>query len=468
MSKSSILTFLSLLVLVFSTPRKVQSMSKEDFLKSMGVPSEPLVRNLIEEPQEDETEEPPEDEPEKEPEKNSTDTDSEDESKMINVKCLWANKYDMYSLQSLQNKEKDYEVVFDSGKIIFNFCQNTITKVNGKSSGSTFLWENKGNLIKLTGSIDGEGDLKNKWGELIEENNTGLMIRFVQGDTCEFSENDEKHETNLKVICDPEVNDEEFLDTVDLSNFENDTCIHTISVRSFYGCKLNSLYLLKRLFANYKYVVAVLFILVGLFLCIFGYRYISITVMAVTAIIGSYLLTVCMLSFFPHLVTTETRVFLFLAGGFFLGLVAGFYLKGEVRGYVVLLGGVLGYSSATFAYQIVQEYVTWDPQILYYITLGVCCMIGLILGICMYKIILTFGTAAFGGYLAMRGGSFIIGNYLDENQVIDLIKNREFEQLKELRGPWVYGYLGAWALMTTIGTIVQCRYANANKKKGVR
>jgi len=69
----------------------------------------------------------------------------------------------------------------------------------------------------------------------------------------------------------------------------------------------------------------------------------------------------------------------------------------------------------------------------------------------------------------MRGATLVLGNYLDEGMAIDLIKNKEWEQLKELRSPWIYGYLGAWLLLGIVGTIIQCRYhrKDKNQKQGI-
>ena len=48
---------------------------------------------------------------------------------------------------------------------------------------------------------------------------------------------------------------------------------------------------------------------------------------------------------------------------------------------------------------------------------------------------------------------------------IDLIKNQEWEQLKELRNSWLYAYLGSWLALAIAGTIVQCRYHREEKGK---
>ena len=59
-----------------------------------------------------------------------------------------------------------------------------------------------------------------------------------------------------------------------------------------------------------------------------------------------------------------------------------------------------------------------------------------------------------------------IGNYLDEAYIIDLIKNKEFEQLKEMRDGWTYAYLGGWILISTLGIYWQCRNKSKRQKMG--
>ena len=65
----------------------------------------------------------------------------------------------------------------------------------------------------------------------------------------------------------------------------------------------------------------------------------------------------------------------------------------------------------------------------------------------------------------MRGVSLVAGNYLDETMTIDLIKNREWDQLNELRTPWLYGYLGSWLALTIAGVILNCKYHRDQKIK---
>ena len=109
-----------------------------------------------------------------------------------------------------------------------------------------------------------------------------------------------------------------------------------------------------------------------------------------------------------------------------------------------------------------QTYIEYDPQILYYACLFGCILIGAVLGYCLSDPILIIGTAVFGGYLAMRGVSLVAKHYLDEALVIDLIKNKEWEELKDLRDGWIYAYLGLWGILAAVGIIVQCKNKNKN------
>jgi len=188
--------------------------------------------------------------------------------------------------------------------------------------------------------------------------------------------------------------------------------------------------------------------------------------MFVCGILGCYLITAAVLSWFPNLITDELGLIICLIVCFILGCIVGFFLKGEIKFNAILLGGFLGYSSATFVYQIVQNYVSdWNPEYVRYGCIGVCIVVGALLGYWLSDPILLLGTSVLGGYLVMRGISLIFGHYLDEGYILDLIKNKEFDQLKEIRDGWTYAYLGTWIVLTVVGTFVQCRDKRKSGKK---
>ena len=384
-------------------------------------------------------------------------TSFQEEVKIINIKCLFSKNFNFYSLQSLQDTEKDYEIKKGNYTFIYNFCQNT--KVN---SESTFIRKDAdGNQVKLAGNIDGEGNDKNNWLEISNGNTKdGVSITLVKGETCKENPN-AKYASNFIVHCDADA------DTIkDVKIIEgNYSCVYTLEFKSKYGCPLGSLYLLLQLMEKYNYYFMVVMVIVGIFLCFVGKKYIAPTIIILCGLVACYALTALVLSLFPNFIKTELWLFVCILVCLIIGLIIGYFTRDMVRFYIVLAGGFLGFSVATFLYQIVQTYVNWNPTILYYVCIGVCVLIGGGIGFWLADPILILGLSVFGGYLAMRGVSLVAGNYLDEGLVIDLIKNKEWEQLKQMRSPWVYAYLGSWAVLAVAGTIVQCYYHKKEKER---
>ena len=378
------------------------------------------------------------------------------EPNVINIKCLYSKDYNIYSLQALQNKDADYNTEDEEGNpILFNFCQNTVT---GEDLESTVVKQVNDTLIRLAGSIDGDGEEKNKWSEYGgDTDDKGIQIELTQGDECKDGAH---YQTIIKIKCNPDI------DKIDDIKFEfSDTgdCTYMLYFESLYGCTLGSSYLFLKLLNDYNIVFCIIFVIIGVMLCFMGNKFLKVAIIITSGLIGCYCITAGVLYLFPDFIVSEISLIVCLLVCFILGCIVGFFLKNEVKPTVVILGGFLGYSLVTFVYQIVQTYIEYDPQILYYACLIGCILFGAVLGYCLSDPILIIGTAVFGGYLAMRGVSLVAKNYLDEALVIDLIKNKEWEELKELRSGWIYAYLGIWGLLAVVGIIVQCVNKNKNK-----
>ena len=369
---------------------------------------------------------------------------------LINVKCLYAAKgYNVYSLQKLQNKEKDYEIDVKDGKIKLNFCQNTA------NTNSTVIKEEKEKITRLSGPIEGDGEDINQWSEMISQTDNkalGVKIDLAQGEVCK---DNERHQTTIKMYCDDTIEDDKFYETL---NYTSSGCLHVIEARSLYGCTLRSSYLFLRLLEDYKFVFAVLFVAIGVILCLFGFKYKNITVIIICGFIGCYAISAAILAWFPNFITDELGIIICLLVSFILGCLIGFFIKNEDSYYCLLAGGLLGYYASSYVFKIVSNYVEWNPQYLEYACIGVCIVVGAFIGYKLKNIIIVIGTSILGGYLAMRGVSLVVGNYLDEGYLIDLIKNQEYDQLREIRDGWIFGYLGAWALLSIVGIIVQCKH----------
>lgn len=384
---------------------------------------------------------------------------AEDDTKVINIKCLFSKNYNMYSLQPLQNNSNDYDIDLNNEeKLYFNFCRNTL----GKEDCTFFKKKIDGTEIKkLSGSIEGDNNNKNTWEENGDGN--GITITFNQGESCPINNTTKPYQVILKINCNSAVDENKFKESpkeyMNITDFKD--CILQLEMESLYGCSLKSSYLLLKLLEDYKIIFAIIFVVVGLILCFMGNRFITYTIVIVCGFIGCYAITAAVLNFLPDFITTETWLLVCLLVCFVLGCILGYFLKGEVQFSIILFGGFLGYSCAIFVYQIVLNYIEYDPEIVYYACIGVCIVVGVILGWKLSKPIIIIGTSVFGGYLAMRGVSFIAGNYLDEGLIIDLIKNKEYEQLKEIRDGWTYAYLGSWIILSIAGIIIQCK----NNKK---
>ena len=145
-----------------------------------------------------------------------------------------------------------------------------------------------------------------------------------------------------------------------------------------------------------------------------------------------------------------------LGVGFLIGAFIGFMLKAKLTLLTILLGGAMGYSIAEMAYQFVSGFIEWNPQYLYYATTGVCIILGILIGFKLVTAVLIIGTSLVGGYISMRGVALIFGNYMDEKQFADLVKNGELEQLKDIKSKWTYAYIGLWIILTIFGIYYQC------------
>ena len=174
---------------------------------------------------------------------------------VINIKCLYSKDYNIYSLQALQNKEADYNTEDEEGNtILFNFCQNTVTDGNLESTVVKQL--NDTTLIRLAGSIDGDGEEKNKWSEYGEDSDDkGIEIELTQGDECKDGAH---YQTKIKIKCNPEIDKTEdikfqFSDTSD--------CTYMLYFESLYGCTLRSSYLFLKLLTDYNIGFCVFFVI---------------------------------------------------------------------------------------------------------------------------------------------------------------------------------------------------------------
>ena len=399
---------------------------------------------------------------EKETEPKETDKEPDNKRTYVNIKCLYVARYNVYTLQKLTKDDEYTYNVNTSGIVHFNLCKNLkgyeSTVVFEKNTSGTEIDNNK---TLFSGSIDGNSKSKNEWLEMDEDNgDKGIKIRLAEGDKCEGNEN-KNHLTILQIYCDEE---EEFATSVNFADFNPNGCIHYIRANSIYGCALNDWYLLRKLMKEHNYIFATVLFLVGIYFAFFGKKYEKPTIVLISGIFVCYIVTVIILSFIPQLIKTEQNLYILLAVGFIVGGIGGYLLREKLTIFAILIGAFSGYSVAEFVYQFLSGFITINPEILYFIVVGICILGGGFCGYWAVQAIIILGTAIIGGYIFMRGATTIFDNYMELAEFSDLAKNGEWEQLKDIRNGWVYAYLGLWIAVSVGGVYYQCYGYKKDKK----
>ena len=187
-----------------------------------------------------------------------------------------------------------------------------------------------------------------------------------------------------------------------------------------------------------------------------GNKYKVPTIMLVMGIAFSYIISIIVLNFIPSLIDTEKKLGILLGAGFLVGTFVGYLIKAKITVFTIMLGISMGYSVAEIIYQFIQGFIEWNPTYLYYATIILCCIGGIVVGYYLVKTVMILGTSIVGGYIVMRGATVIFGNYIDEDQFVDLVKNGEYEQIRDMKNGWVYAYLGLWVVMIVFGFYYQC------------
>jgi len=79
--------------------------------------------------------------------------------------------------------------------------------------------------------------------------------------------------------------------------------------------------------------------------------------------------------------------------------------------------------------------------------------------------VVIISTSLIGSYFIIRGISLYAGGFPNENYVIDLIINKEFDTLKDVLAPIFYVYIVGWIILFVIGIIVQNKLKKEEQQK---
>jgi hypothetical protein len=177
--------------------------------------------------------------------------------------------------------------------------------------------------------------------------------------------------------------------------------------------------------------LGIIIICLGFFLLMFGAKFLKVTVVIVGTLVMLSLSFLVMFNFFS--VSSNTVVWVVVAVSFVLGLAFSYFLSNLLTLFVMIVGGYMGYTFGLFLYNLVLNFIHASPTLVYWGTLIVCAAIGAFMALKAAKHVMIIGTSLVGGYGVIRGASLYIGNFPNENMVIDLIKHGEWNQLQGVR-----------------------------------
>ena len=123
-------------------------------------------------------------------------------------------------------------------------------------------------------------------------------------------------------------------------------------------------------------------------------------------------------------------IWIFLAIGVVIGIILAYFIMNSTKLVIAIIGGYSGYILGIFLYQIVFIYIDSNSKVVYWVTIVVCLTICALLAIFITKHMLIIATCLIGGYAIIRGASLYIGHFPDEKIIMNLLANKEWEQLK--------------------------------------
>jgi hypothetical protein len=369
--------------------------------------------------------------------------------KIFNVKCFWVHDYEIYSLQKLSTK-KGYEIKNGTDVVAkFSLCENL------ENTDTTFLFNGE----EVAGSIDECSE----WKEYKEGGSRYLNITLPK-------KKEKDYEVTLNFECDDssdtEDDEKKFKKNLvlEVEDKENPKKI-TVKSKTIYACPLNNYYLFERLFNKYKVPSVIVICAMGMFLAFFGAKIIKVTILLIAALAFTVIALSTIYGVFT--ISNENTMLIIMVVAFCIGLALGCLLLKMVKLFIVILGGAIGYTLGTVVYAIVKDKeLNIREDYLYYGTLAICVLLCALIALCLVKHVLIWGTSIVGGFLIIKGASFILGHFPSESMVIDLIKNKEYEQLDDLLADdYAFYYYGVWLLIVIVGICVQYRNSDSKDKK---
>ena len=268
---------------------------------------------------------------------------------------------------------------------------------------------------------------------------------------------DEKWRFSIDVVCsDIAIEDSRFFY---IGGFDDDTCKIRTQFESKLGCAIVSFSQIWTYLNNNLTIFAIILIVVGVFLCLAGYR-----ILIVTMFIAGFLATVVVLLIVvvQFIITPNTAQYVFwiwLGVSVVIGGLVGFAVAKYRRVGVFWLAFWGGAWLGLLLNNAVIRYT--DSQALFWVVIVGCGLAIAILSCFIYVIVAIGSTSLTGSYAAVRGASLFIKHFPNELTVIEEIKNGIVPKTE-----WQFwAYLAAILVIALLSFFIQWKTRPEKKDK---
>ena len=180
---------------------------------------------------------------------------------------------------------------------------------------------------------------------------------------------------------------------------------------------------------KYKNVVGAISIIIGVFFLIFGQKFLKAT-FVIIVIIAAILLSLYGYYYLP-IDKTYNNVWISIGIGFLIGIIAAYFVIQISQAIYICIGGACGYAVGNLIYAII--FVHMNKDYVYPAVILSCVIIFAFISFKLSKHLIIITTSLIGSYLTVRGLSFYLGHFPSESVLIELIKNNEMNQLKNVK-----------------------------------
>ena len=392
------------------------------------------------------------------------------------VRCFYLDEYNVFDISGLctketsDNKEVARQYTLQVGgadkndtksyTIYTNFCRNlkgTDTCNSDKKKAQAYIKEKKGPCNILAGDI-GEG---NKWNVINKINSTDV-------DHIEIKVKHEgNNELTYELYCDDSDSMKDYEKEHGPKFLEQNSSIIgnesygfkvKLSFNSYGACVKINFYFIWKFIEDYKVMFIIGLIAFGLFNCIFGKKLAKYNAFILCVVI----ITILVLVFSQYVLPSgcaEWIIWVMLAVGILLGGTAGYFaFVYNEKIMAILAGGISGFFIGQFLYNLFGNRIEFNGIVINVIFVAAAIAVMILMAFCFKKMIIIVATSIIGAYIFIRGISLFGGGFPSEIQIMDLNREGESEQLKNLLTWQVYVYLSAMVVVAGLSIFAQYKF----------